>query len=123
MGQYRYPTNTYEWEIPEGGADEGEELLEAAQRELLEETGICAGSWEQILELQLSNSTSDELAYIFIARDLTFTEASPDPTEKIVVRKIPLAQAFEMAERGEMRDAMSVVGLLKARLLLDQNAL
>ena len=61
VGQYRYAHDTYEWEIPEGGADPGETTLECAKRELLEETGIVAESWEMLLEMQVSNSVTDEL--------------------------------------------------------------
>ncbi|NOX99246.1 MAG: NUDIX hydrolase, partial [Verrucomicrobia bacterium] len=78
VGQYRYPTETYEWEIPEGGCADDEELLDAAQRELLEETGLIAETYTPILShLQLSNSVSDERAFLYTARNLTMTEAQP----------------------------------------------
>ena len=116
VGQYRYPTQTYEWEIPEGGCADDEELLDAAKRELVEETGLIAETYEPILShLQLSNSVSDERAYLFTARNLTMTEARPEPTEKIVVRKLPLSEAFAMVDRGEIVDVMSVTALLKLR--------
>lgn len=116
VGQYRYPTGTYEWEIPEGGCADDEELLEAARRELLEETGLIANSYEPILShLQLSNSVSDERAFLFTARQLTMTEAQPEPTEKITIRKLPLTEAFTMVDRGEIVDVMSVTALLKLR--------
>lgn len=113
VGQYRYCHHTYEWEIPEGGCPEGEELLDCARRELLEETGIMAESYELILDgLQLSNSTTNEVAFIYIARGLTFTEAQPETTEKIEVKRVRLEDAVEMARNGTIRDAMSVTGLL-----------
>lgn len=114
VGQYRYPTDTYEWEIPEGGAPEGEDLLACAQRELLEETGLRATDYEMILrDIQLSNSVSDERASIFVARGLTLGNAEPEETEQIAVRRVPLAEALAMVDRGEIRDAMSVAGLLR----------
>ena len=105
VGQYRYPTNTYEWEIPEGGADPGETPLDAGKRELL-------------LEMQLSNSTSDEISQTFLARNLSFAASRPEATEKIEVRKVPLAEACTMAADGRIKDAISVASLLKIASLL-----
>jgi 8-oxo-dGTP pyrophosphatase MutT (NUDIX family) len=114
VGQYRYTQDHYEWEIPEGGCPEGESLLDCARRELLEETGIIARDYALILDgLQLSNSVSNEKAYIYLARGLSFAEAQPEDTEKIAVRRLPLAEAIRMAAEGEIHDAMSVAGLLK----------
>ena len=121
VGQYRYTHNLYEWEIPEGGCPVGEELIDTAKRELLEETGIIAGEYEMLIDgLQLSNSVSDEKAWIFVARGLSFVSATPEETEKLEVRRIPLAQAIEMALGGDIRDAMSVAGLLKLGCLEDK---
>ncbi len=113
VGQYRYTHDTYEWEIPEGGCPQGEELIDTARRELLEETGIVAERYELILEMQLSNSTTNEVAFIYTARGLSFEEARPEATEKIEMNRVPLAVAIRMAMTGEIRDAMSVAGLLK----------
>lgn len=117
VGQYRYPLKAYSWEIPEGGGKLFEPALETAKRELKEETGIEAAHWEQILEMHLSNSVSDERAIIFLATGLTEGTSSPDETEVLTVRKIPLTDAIQMVERSEITDAMSVAGLLKAALL------
>jgi 8-oxo-dGTP pyrophosphatase MutT (NUDIX family) len=114
VGQYRYTHDSYEWEIPEGGCPAGEELEECARRELLEETGIRATDLRLILEgLQLSNSVSNEKAYIFTAHGLSFENAAPEETEKIDVLRLPLREAIQMALDGRIRDAMSVAGLLK----------
>lgn len=113
VGQYRYTHHSYEWEIPEGGCAEGEELLDSAKRELLEETGIIASQYELILEdIQLSNSTSDEVAFIYVARGLRFSPAQPEATERITVKRVALEEAIEMARDGTIRDGMSVMGLL-----------
>jgi 8-oxo-dGTP pyrophosphatase MutT (NUDIX family) len=121
VGQYRYTQDIYEWEIPEGGCPEGESLLDCARRELLEETGIIAAEYELILDgLQLSNSVSNEKAFIYLARGLTHAAAQPEETEKLAVRRLPIAQAIQMAANGEIRDAMSVAGLLKVAWMMPQ---
>ena len=121
VGQFRYTHDLYEWEIPEGGCPEGEELIETAKRELLEETGIVAREFEMLIEgIQLSNSVSNEKAWIFVARGLSFVDSSPEETEKLEVKKVPLATAVKMALNGEIRDAMSVAGLLKLGCLEDK---
>ncbi len=114
VGQYRYALSTYEWEIPEGGCPEGEAPVATAERELREETGIVAASYELLADnIALSNSVSDERATIYVARDLTFTESSPEDTEELAVRKLPLREAIEMALDGTITDSVSVIGLLK----------
>ncbi len=113
VGQYRYTQNRYEWEIPEGGCPEGESLEDCARRELLEETGLVAGSLEPLLaDLQLSNSVSNETAHLFVARQLTQSAPQPEDSEELTVRRLPLSEAVAMAARGEIRDAMSVIALL-----------
>lgn len=117
VGQYRYPHHCYEWEIPEGGCPEGEEPVECAKRELLEETGLVAEHYELIVEAQLSNSTTDEVAYMFLARGIRQAEANPEETEKLEVRRVPLVEAIRMAIAGEIRDSMSVMALMKIALM------
>jgi len=113
VGQYRYTQNRYEWEIPEGGCPEGESLEDCARRELLEETGLIAAYLEPILlDLQLSNSVSNETAHLFVARHLTQAAPQPEDTEQLAVRRLPLAEAITMAATGQIRDAMSVIALL-----------
>ncbi len=114
VGQYRYPTEVYSWEIIEGGADLGEPPMEAAKRELREEAGVVAGEWEQLGdEVHLSNCFSSERAFFYLARGLTETEREPEGTEVLQVRTVPLAECLAMVDRGEIKDAMSVIALLR----------
>ena len=115
VGQFRYTMNEYSWEIPEGGCPFDEEPLEAAKRELLEETGLRAEKIEPIArEVHLSNSVSDERAYLFLATGLTQGDAAPEGTEKIATRRVPLNRAVDMALAGEINDALSVLALVLA---------
>ena len=117
VGQYRYPLDRYEWEIPEGGCKEGESTLAAAQRELAEETGLLASRYENILEMQLSNSVSDEVSVSYLATGLTEGKAYPEEDERIEIRRVHFDEALEMVRRGEIRDALSVATILKVALI------
>jgi 8-oxo-dGTP pyrophosphatase MutT (NUDIX family) len=113
VGQWRYTMEEYSWEIPEGGCPEGESPTECALRELREETGLVASSIEQLGgELHLSNSVTDERGYLFVARGLTQSEAAPEETEELHVRRVPLAEVVEMVAKGEISDALTVMAVL-----------
>ncbi len=118
VGQFRYALDTYEWEIPAGGCPPGEEPGETALRELREETGLTAGRLRPLLEnMALSNSISDERAFVFLAEDLTPGLAAPEETEALAVERLPLREAIDRVLRGEITDSMSVAGLLRVALL------
>lgn len=118
VGQYRYTLDEYAWEIPEGGCPLGQETpLHAAQRELLEETGLTAGRWSPLLKLHTSNSTTDEVGYAFVAEDLHLGAAQPDPTEALRLWHLPLEQAIDMALNDRITDALSALALLKIKVL------
>lgn len=118
VGQYRYPLNTYTWEIPEGGGDLNVDPIESGKRELLEECGITANKWTFIQNMQLSNSATDELAYLYIAQDLSFTQSQPDDEEELEVKKIPFDELYKMVLSGEILDSLTVTAVLKAKLLM-----
>lgn len=113
VGQYRYTLNEYSWEIPEGGAPLGTEPLASAKRELLEETGIIAEDWSLLTKVHTSNSVTDELGFIYVAKGLRFTEAEPEETEDLIVKKLPLQEAIQMALDGKITDSISLIGLLR----------
>ncbi|MGB3524345.1 MAG: NUDIX hydrolase [Flavobacteriales bacterium] len=118
VGQYRYPMEAYSWEMPEGGGDRNAPAVESAKRELREEVGIEAEHWTEILQMDLSNSASDEKAVIFVARGLTFHAPEPDHDEELEQRKLPFMELYEMVQRGEVRDSLTVAAVLKVRLMM-----
>ena len=69
-------------------------------------------------DLVLSNSVSDERAFIYTARGISQGESDQEDTEQITVERVPLTEAFAMVDRGEIRDAMSVAGLLRLRCMM-----
>ena len=123
VGQYRYTLDEYSWEIPEGGCPLGSGPLEAAKRELAEETGIHAARWTKILGLHTSNSVTDEAGLVFVAQGLSFGEAEPEETEELAVRKLPFAEALEMVFNGQITDVLSQVALMRVGFMLAQGGL
>jgi len=117
VGQYRYPLQAYSWEIPEGGGPLGLDPLDSAKRELIEETGLAATDWTEIQRMHLSNSVSDELAIIYVARGLTMGVAAPEETEELQLRKLPFEEAYQMVLDGIITDSMSVAAILKTKIL------
>ena len=118
VGQYRFPISQYSWEMPEGGGLYGTDPLDSAKRELLEETGLKARHWMEIQRIYLSNSVSDELSIIYVARGLEQFEAEPEDTEELVVNKIPFTEIYEMVCKGEITDSMTVTAVLRTQLML-----
>ena len=118
VGQYRFPLDIYSWEIPEGGGSMEEDPLEAAKRELLEETGLIAKEWTKILTMHLSNSVSDELSIVYMARNLEEQKASPEETEDLIVEKLPFDEVVEMVKSGKITDAMSIAAIQQIRIMV-----
>ena len=120
VGQYRFPTKNYSWEIVEGGGILGADPLESAKRELVEETGLTANNFIEIQRMHLSNSVSDELAIIYIAQDLQLGQSSPEETEQLIIRKVAFSTAYQMVIDGEITDSMSVAAILKTKILIQE---
>jgi 8-oxo-dGTP pyrophosphatase MutT (NUDIX family) len=112
VGQHRYPLGVYSWEIPEGGGPDGEEPETTARRELQEETGFTAERIEFLGRSHLSNSVSDEVAYLYRATGLTSGESRPEGTERLQVRRFDWPTAWRMVLDGTITDSMSVIALL-----------
>lgn len=118
VGQERFPFDgAYSWEIIEGGGPLADDPLSSAKRELKEETGLEAESWELLQEMHLSNSVSDERSICFLAKNLVQKEAEPEDSEKLVIKKLPFQEALEMTLDGRIRDSISVAAILRYALL------
>lgn len=114
VGQYRYTLNEWHWEIPEGGGPFNQSPLEAAMRELHEETGLKAEKWTEIQRLHTSNSVTDEEGFIFLAEEITEGSNALEESEAdMKVWKLPFQEALQMVLDGKITDSMSVMGILK----------
>jgi 8-oxo-dGTP pyrophosphatase MutT (NUDIX family) len=118
VGQYRFTLNQYSWEIPAGGGPMTEEPVEAAKRELKEETGLVASKWTEILQLHLSNSITDEFGFVYLAQQLTQEASTPEETEELAIKKLPFDEAYKMTLRHQITDAVSVAAIQKVKLML-----
>lgn len=118
VGQYRFPLNKYSWEIPEGGGALDISPVESAMRELKEETGIIAKEFTEIQRMYLSNSATDELAILYVAKGLSFGEAHPEESEELNCIKIPFEEVYKKVLSGEITDSLTVVAVLKVKLLM-----
>lgn len=114
VGQHRFGINQFSWETPRGAPAEGEAEVDAAARELQEETGLEARAWTRLGALRVMPDNYTGGAVVYLARDVSFGPSQPEPTEQISVRFVPLVDALRMAQEGEIVDAITVAGLFRA---------
>ncbi len=110
--QFRYPYKEIIREIPAGKRDKGEEFIETAKRELEEETGYRAENFIKLFEIYPTPGYTDEKIAIFKAEGLEKGEKHFDEGEDIISEWIPEEEVFAMMERGEIKDAKTLVALL-----------
>ena len=119
--QYRTAVGRDLLELPAGTREENEPFGQCAAREIREETGMEAGKLQRIGEFYLVPGYSTELMAAFLATDLKENPLQADEDEFLQVERIPLKEAIQMAERGEIQDAKSLAALLLARLHLEKS--
>ncbi|HEY1218755.1 MAG TPA: NUDIX hydrolase [Bryobacteraceae bacterium] len=111
--QYRLPADRYLWELPAGRLDPGEKPLEAAKRELIEETGYRARRWTKLASFFVSPGYVDERMTIYLAENLIAGVATPMDDERIETRWFPAAEVERLIETGKLDDAKTIVGFYR----------
>ena len=122
--QYRYPLREVITEIPAGKLDApDEDPLEAAKRELREETGATAAEWHALGLFCPTGAYSTERIYMYLARGLTFGERELDEDEFLNVFRMPLDELVDKVLAGEIPDAKTQAAALRAKLMLERGML
>ena len=111
---FRYPYHKVVTEIPAGKLEPGENPAHAIRRELQEEIGATAGRWDSLGHIMPSVGYTDEMLYLFLARDLTFGERHLDQDEFLEPFKMPFAEALSQAASGQINDANTLAALYRA---------
>jgi ADP-ribose pyrophosphatase len=109
--QYRYPIGKATLELPAGKREKNQTFLTCARAELKQETGMRAKSMKHVMMFNPTNAFSSEELHLFLATGLTRGKDAPDEDEFINLKKIPLARAYEMLEKGEIHDAKTIIML------------
>lgn len=120
VGQWRYTLGAYSWEIPAGGCrfEDGEAPRATAARELAEETGLAAAELIELGTGHLSNSITDEVSVMFLARGVAPCPHphAPDPTERIRLRTVARDELLAMIRDNVITDALTLTTVLRYQL-------
>ena len=118
VGQWRYPTARYGWELVRGGSQEGEsDLRSVARRELREETGFDAAEWSGLGTVDVNNGITSDVQHLFVARGLSFAGVRLEPEEEIETRWVAFAEAVQMSIDGRITEVCSVAGILRCHMM------
>jgi ADP-ribose pyrophosphatase len=116
--QYRYPLREHVYELPAGKIDPGEDPLDTAKRELLEETGYRAREWRHLLTTYPVVGYSNERIELYFARDLEYVGHALDDGEFLDVFALRLTEALNWVRSGRIKEAKTVLGLLLAEKIV-----
>ncbi len=114
--QYRYPVNEILWEIPAGKLNVGEDPLDCAKRELMEETGITAKKWEALGHIYTTPGFSDEKIYLYFACELSNGKTHLDEDEFIEVKYFSVQEVELMIANNEIVDSKTIAAFFKAKM-------
>lgn len=120
LRQYRHAIGGWLWELPAGKLDNGEAPLLCAQRELEEEAGMHAADWQSLGKIISSPGVFTEMVHLYLALALTTVPTRTEDHEVIEVHWLPWAEAMRMAQAGEIEDAKTLAGLLRAQAMADR---
>jgi ADP-ribose pyrophosphatase len=112
--QYRLPAADYLWELPAGKVDDGEKPLQAAKRELAEETGYKARKWTKLVSFFASPGYVQERMTIFLATDLIQGAATPMDDEQIETRWFKRKELGQLIRDGKIEDGKTIIGYYMA---------
>ena len=114
LKQYRHAVREHIWELPAGCLEPSEPPLETAKRELEEEAGVIATEWSDLGLIYPSAGISNEVLHLFEAKNLSPGIVNLDAAEELEAHWISMETAIEMARSGEIKDAKTLAGLLRA---------
>lgn len=125
--QYRHPIAAFLWELPAGLLDvDGEPPVDAARRELVEEVGLAADDWYELVEVVAAPGFAAETVRIFLAEGLREADHGDFVREyeeaDLVVRRVPLAEAVQAVLDGSIRNSAAVAGILAAAQVIDDRS-
>jgi ADP-ribose pyrophosphatase len=110
--QFRHAADQYLLELPAGRVEPGENVLAAAKRELIEETGYRAKKWTKLVRYYASPGFVGEWMEIYLATGITLGKAEPEDDEKIEVRLVPLSELVAMCASDNIHDGKTIVGAM-----------
>lgn len=113
LWRHRFITGTWGWEVPAGGVDPGEELADAAAREVLEETGWRPGPLRELVTWHPMNGVSDQTFTTFVAEGAEHVGDPSDPGESERVEWVPVDRVRELVTTGQVSEGLSLVSLLR----------
>jgi 8-oxo-dGTP pyrophosphatase MutT (NUDIX family) len=114
LRQYRYVAGGWIWELPAGKLEPAEPPEDTARRELSEEAGVVATDWVNLGSLLSSPGVFAEVIHLYLARGLSASRPQPEDSEVLEVHWVSFRQACDMALSGELRDAKTTIGVLRA---------
>jgi len=119
LRQYRFAVDSWLWEVPAGRIEHGENPLETAKRELLEEAGIIANRWHPLGSFFPSPGICDERISLFVACDITMANTTHESTEFIEIHWLPLSEAINHVRQDKVFDAKTMIALFATHNYLE----